>query len=130
MKNKLMTVLTFSIAVTCAHAAEQPVIADNDMAYMKQQQRELEQFKQQLQGANIALPDMQQGRVNQLRNEIAASQAEENSADRPTPRAVYFVSLTSESSKQISENLQNSLNHCFTFFRKIRNDLCHPPDCG
>lgn len=93
MKNILMTVLAFSIAVSCAHAAEQPVIADSDMAYMKQQQRELEQFKQQLQGANIALPDMQQGRVNQFRNEIAASQAEENSADRPTPRAVYFVSL-------------------------------------
>jgi len=96
MKQPLITALLAGAALLCtemANAAEQPVVSGNDMAYMKQQQRDLELFKSQLQGMNITLPDAQQGRVSQLQNEIAAAQADQNSAARPTPRAVYFVSL-------------------------------------
>lgn len=96
MKQPLITALLAGAALLCtemANAAEQPVVSGNDMAYMKQQQRDLELFKSQLKGMNITLPDAQQGRVSQLQNEIAAAQADQNSAARPTPRAVYFVSL-------------------------------------
>jgi len=95
MKTTLMTALALSAAIFCtfADAADQPVINGSDMDYMKQQQRELEQFKSQIQGTNITLPDVQQRRVAQMQNEIAAAQAEQNSASRPAPRAVYFVSL-------------------------------------
>lgn len=95
MNTPLTTALALGAALLCAsaQAAEQPVIAGSDMTYMKQQQRELELFKSQLQGTNITLPDAQQGRVAQMQNEIAAAQADQNSASRPTPRAVYFVSL-------------------------------------
>lgn len=95
MNIPLTTALALSAALLCAttQAAEQPTISGSDMTYMKQQQRELELFKSQLQGMNITLPDVQQGRVAQMQNEIAAGQAEQNSATRQTPRAVYFVSL-------------------------------------
>jgi len=95
MNIPLTTALALSAALLCAttQAAEQPTISGSDMTYMKQQQRELELFKSQLQGTNITLPDAQQGRVAQMQNEIAAAQAEQNSATRQTPRAVYFVSL-------------------------------------
>ncbi|MGE9553651.1 type-F conjugative transfer system pilin assembly protein TrbC [Erwinia amylovora] len=96
MKCTLMTALIFSAMLLSAagvQAAQQPTVSGSDMAYMKQQQRDLEVFKSQLQGMNITLPDMQQGRVSQMQNEIAAAQAEENSASRTTPKAVYFVSL-------------------------------------
>ena len=95
MNTPLTTALALSAALLCAsaHAAEQTVISGSDMTYMKQQQRELELFKSQLQGTNITLPDAQQGRVAQMQNEIAAAQADQNSASRPAPRAVYFVSL-------------------------------------
>lgn len=95
MNITLTTVLALGAALLCAttQAAEQPTISGSDMTYMKQQQRELELFKSQLQGMNITLPDAQQGRVAQMQNEIASGQAEQNSATRQTPRAVYFVSL-------------------------------------
>jgi len=96
MKKTLITALLAGAALLCAemaNAAEQPTVSGSDMAYMKQQQRDLELFKSQLKGMNITLPDEQQGRVAQLQNEIAAAQADQNSASRPTPRAVYFVSL-------------------------------------
>jgi len=95
MNIPLTTALALSAALLCAttQAAEQPTISGSDMTYMKQQQRELELFKSQLQGMNITLPEAQQGRVAQMQNEIAAGQAEQNSATRQTPRAVYFVSL-------------------------------------
>lgn len=95
MNIPLTTALALSAALLCAttQAAEQPTISGSDMTYMKQQQRELELFKSQLQGTNITLPDAQQGRVAQMQNEIAAAQADQNSATRQTPRAVYFVSL-------------------------------------
>lgn len=96
MKLSQMTALVLSAALCCAgaaRAAEQPVVSGNDMAYMKQQQRDLELFKSQLQGMNITLPDAQQGRVTQMQNEIAASEADQNSSSRTTPAAVYFVSL-------------------------------------
>ncbi|HAU5565818.1 TPA: type-F conjugative transfer system pilin assembly protein TrbC [Serratia fonticola] len=95
MNTPLTTALALSAALLCAsaQAAEQTVISGSDMAYMKQQQRELELFKSQLQGTNITLPDAQQGRVAQMQNEIAAAQADQNSASRLALRAVYFVSL-------------------------------------
>ncbi|MCX0497970.1 type-F conjugative transfer system pilin assembly protein TrbC [Erwinia billingiae] len=96
MKCTPMTALMLSavlLSAAGAQAAQQPTVSGNDMAYMKQQQRDLEVFKSQLQGMNITLPDAQQGRVSQLQNEIAAAQSEQNSASRSTPRAVYFVSL-------------------------------------
>ena len=95
MNIPLTTALALSAALLFASAlaAEQTVISGSDMTYMKQQQRELELFKSQLQGTNITLPDAQQGRVAQMQNEIAAAQADQNSASRPAPRAVYFVSL-------------------------------------
>lgn len=96
MKLSQMTALALSAALCCAgaaRAADQPVVSGNDMAYMKQQQHNLELFKSQLQGMNITLPDAQQGRVAQLQNEIAASEADQNSSSRTTPAAVYFVSL-------------------------------------
>ena len=95
MNTPLTTALALSAALLFASAlaAEQTVISGSDMTYMKQKQRELELFKSQLQGTNITLPDAQQGRVAQMQNEIAAAQADQNSASRPAPRAVYFVSL-------------------------------------
>ncbi|WP_416414465.1 type-F conjugative transfer system pilin assembly protein TrbC [Pantoea sp. App145] len=97
MNTPLITALTFSAALLCTlsvRAAEQPTVSGDDMAYMKQQQRDLELFKSQLKGMNITLPDAQQGRVARMQNEIAASQAQDNSASRSTPKAVYFVSLS------------------------------------
>ena len=96
MNRPLMTALTLSAALLCAQsvqAAEQPIVSAGDMAYMKQKQTELEQFQAQLKGMNITLPPAQQNKVSQLQNEIAASQADQNSADLPTPQALYFVSL-------------------------------------
>ncbi|KAA8669054.1 type-F conjugative transfer system pilin assembly protein TrbC [Pantoea dispersa] len=95
MNITLTTVLALGAALLCAttQAAEQPTISGSDMTYMKQRQRDLALFKSQLQGMNITLPDAQQGRVAQMQNEIAAGQADQNSATRQTPRAVYFVSL-------------------------------------
>ncbi|WJV56190.1 type-F conjugative transfer system pilin assembly protein TrbC (plasmid) [Pectobacteriaceae bacterium CE70] len=96
MNKLLITALSLCVTllyVRFAQAAEQPIVSANDMMYMKQQQRELEQFQAQLRGSNIILPDVQQGRVSQFQNEIAASQADLNSVERTTPRAVYFVSL-------------------------------------
>ncbi|MBP2200587.1 type-F conjugative transfer system pilin assembly protein TrbC [Pantoea cypripedii] len=94
MKTFLMTALMLSAVFPCAaRAAVQPVVSGDDMAYMKQQQRDLELFKSQLQGMSITLPAAQEGRVAQLQNDIAASQADQNSASRTTPAAVYFVSL-------------------------------------
>lgn len=94
MKTFLMTALMLSAVFPCAaRTAVQPVVSGDDMAYMKQQQRDLELFKSQLQGMNITLPAAQEGRVAQLQNDIAASQADQNSASRTTPAAIYFVSL-------------------------------------
>ncbi|PKE27603.1 type-F conjugative transfer system pilin assembly protein TrbC [Rahnella sp. AA] len=96
MNRLLITALTLSAALLCAQsvqAAEQPTVSAGDRAYMKQKQTELEQFQAQLKGMNITLPAAQQNKVSQLQNDIAASQADQNSADRPTPLAVYFVSL-------------------------------------
>lgn len=96
MNRFLITALLASVALSCVRyvqAEGQPVVSNNDMAYMKQQQRDLEQFKEQLKGMNITLPEQQQSRVSQLQNEISGEQSDENSADRKTPRAVYFVSL-------------------------------------
>ena len=94
MKTFLMTALMLSAVLPCAaRAAVQPVVSGDDMAYMKQQQRDLALFKSQLQGMNITLPAAQEGRVAQLQNDIAASQADQNSASRATPEAIYFVSL-------------------------------------
>lgn len=96
MNRHLITALLLSVALLCAQsvqAAEQPTVSAGDMAYMKQKQNELEQFQAQLKGVNITLPSAQQNKVSQLQNEISASQADQNSADRPTPQALYFVSL-------------------------------------
>ncbi|WP_261643044.1 type-F conjugative transfer system pilin assembly protein TrbC [Erwinia mallotivora] len=95
MKTLQIMTLAFSAALlfTSADAAEQPGISGNDMAYMKQQQRELELFKSQLQGTHITLPNAQQARVAEMQNEIAETQAEQNSASRSNQRAIYFVSL-------------------------------------
>ncbi|TPG56819.1 type-F conjugative transfer system pilin assembly protein TrbC [Ewingella americana] len=96
MNKHLITALALSVALLCAQtvqAAEQPTVSASDTTYMKQKQNELEQFQAQLKGMNITLPQAQQDKVSQLQNEIAASQADQNSADRPTPQAVYFVSL-------------------------------------
>lgn len=96
MNKHLKAALILSAALLCAQAlqaVEQPTVSANDMAYMKQKQTELKQFQAQLKGMNLTLPPAQQNKVSQLQNEIAESQADENSADRPTPQAVYFVSL-------------------------------------
>ncbi|NNS09972.1 type-F conjugative transfer system pilin assembly protein TrbC [Erwinia sp. JH02] len=96
MNAKLTRALCCSALLACAFstfAAEQPSVNPGDVAWMKQQQKELKEFQNTLMGQTVTLPPAQQDRVNDLQAQIAASQSGD---DRPdvTPPAVYFVSFS------------------------------------
>lgn len=96
MKNNRIRALFCGALLACAFstpAAEQPSVGPGDVAWMKQQQRELKEFEDTLRGKTVALPAAQQDRVNDLQAQIAAGQP---ANDRPesTPPAVYFVSFS------------------------------------
>lgn len=96
MNAKINRALCTSVLLACAlsaFAAEPPSVNPGDVAWMKQQQKELEEFQNTLRGQTITLPAEQRDRVNDLQSQIAANMPNE---DRPhsTPPAVYFVSFS------------------------------------
>lgn len=98
MNHTLLTALLASALAGCAlTAAASPAVSPDDMAYMKQQQKDLEAFKAEL-PQNLAgmagLPLPQQERVQQYQNDIQSSLPPAMKGDEKTPAAVYFVSLS------------------------------------
>lgn len=96
MKNNRIRALFAGALLSCAFsglAAEQPSVVPGDVAWMKQQQRELSEFQDTLRGKTVTLPAAQQDRINDLQGQIAAGQS---AGGRPesTPAAVYFVSFS------------------------------------
>lgn len=67
--------------------------AAGDVQWMKQQQRELEAFKESLRGGSVTLPGAQQSSVERYQSEIDASLTPPPGAEKGTLPAVYFVSL-------------------------------------
>jgi len=94
--NNRIRALSGSVLLACAFstfATGQPSVTPGDVAWMKQQQKELKEFQDTLRGKTVTLPAAQQDRVNDLQAQIAAGQP---ANDRPesTPPAVYFVSFS------------------------------------
>jgi len=96
MKSNRILALFGSALLTCAFstfATGQPSVAPGDVAWMKQQQKELKEFQDTLRGKTVALPAEQQDSINDLQGQIAASQSVNDRPDS-TPPAVYFVSFS------------------------------------
>lgn len=78
-------------------AVASPAVSPNDMAFMKQQQKELEAFKAQLPQSLAGmggLPLPQEERVQAFANSIRQSLPPAEQGGDNMPRAVYFVSLS------------------------------------
>ncbi|WP_426768784.1 type-F conjugative transfer system pilin assembly protein TrbC [Erwinia aphidicola] len=96
MKSNRILALFGSALLTCAFstfATGQPSVAPGDVAWMKQQQKELKEFQDTLRGKTVTLPAAQQDRINDLQGQIAAGQQVNDRPDS-TPPAVYFVSFS------------------------------------
>jgi len=74
-------------------ASEQASVSGRDMAWMKQQQRELQEFKDSMKGQTPELPTVQQDLISKLQNEIAGQRQTEQDQEKRTFPALYFVSL-------------------------------------
>lgn len=79
--------LLFSAATSAAD------ITRTDMDFMKQKQAELKEFKEQISGMNVALPENQQALVDKSRAEIAQDQ-KQAASERQEPKFLYFVSFS------------------------------------
>lgn len=93
MKNCLFRALLASGLVFClsaAHASGQTDVSARDRAWMKQQQSDLQAFKESLQNQSVSLPPAQQDLVSRLQQGIAADQPD---GEKKTFPAIYFVSL-------------------------------------
>ncbi|PDO82759.1 type-F conjugative transfer system pilin assembly protein TrbC [Kosakonia pseudosacchari] len=92
MKNSLIRALlagslAFSMSVI---ASEQVNVSTRDRAWMKQQQDDLQAFKDTLSAQSYTLPQAQQNMIDRLQQGIAAQQP---GAEQKTFPAIYFVSL-------------------------------------
>lgn len=95
MKTTFFQTLIISGLLACAPvvvASEQGTVSGRDMAWMKQQQQALQEFKDSMQGQTLNLPPAQQDLITRLQNDIGGQQ-EGGSADRKSFPAIYFVSL-------------------------------------
>lgn len=95
MKTTFFQTLIISGLLTCAPvvvASEQGTVSGRDMAWMKQQQQALQEFKDSMQGQTLNLPPAQQDLITRLQNDTGGQQ-EGGSADRKSFPAIYFVSL-------------------------------------
>ena len=72
------------------HASEQSGAAARDRAWMKQQQDDLQAFKETLSGQTMALPEAQQDLISRYQQSI---EADKPSGEKKTFSAIYFVSL-------------------------------------
>lgn len=92
MKNMLYRALLASGLVVClsATASEQTGVSAQDRAWMKQQQSELQVFKESLKDQTMSLPPAQQDLVTRLQQGIAQDQPD---GEKKTFQAIYFVSL-------------------------------------
>lgn len=93
MKNVVIRALLASGLVFClsaAHASGQADVSARDRAWMKQQQSDLQAFKESLQNQSASLPPAQQDLVSRLQQGIAAEQPD---GEKKTFPAIYFVSL-------------------------------------
>lgn len=96
MKSNHILALFGSALLTCAFSTfetGQPSVAPGDVAWMKQQQKELKEFQDTLRGKTVTLPAAQQDRIDDLQGQIAAGQQVNDRPDS-TPPAVYFVSFS------------------------------------
>jgi len=95
MKTTFFQTLIISGLLACAPvvvASEQGTVSGQDMAWMKQQQQALQEFKDSMQGQTLNLPPAQQDLITRLQNDIGGQQ-EGGRADRKSFPAIYFVSL-------------------------------------
>lgn len=95
MKTTFFQTLIISGLLACAPvvvASEQGTVSGRDMAWMKQQQQALQEFKDSMQGQTLNLPPAQQDLITRLQNDTGGQQ-EGGSADRKSFPAIYFVSL-------------------------------------
>ncbi|WP_312200606.1 type-F conjugative transfer system pilin assembly protein TrbC [Kosakonia cowanii] len=92
MKNTLFRALLAGNLVLChcAAASEQADVSARDRAWMKQQQDNLQAFKDTLSGQTMTLPAQQQDLMSRLQQGIAAEHPE---GEKKTFPAIYFVSL-------------------------------------
>lgn len=92
MKNTLFRALLAGSLVLChcAAASEQADVSARDRAWMKQQQDNLQAFKDTLSGQTMTLPAQQQDLMSRLQQGIAA---EHPDGEKKTFPAIYFVSL-------------------------------------
>ncbi|HHT3529922.1 TPA: type-F conjugative transfer system pilin assembly protein TrbC [Enterobacter asburiae] len=92
MNKFLFRALLVSSLVFClsAGASEQAGVTASDRAWMKQQQDNLQAFKESLKGQSVALPPAQQDLIARLQQGVAKEQP---GAEKKTFPAIYFVSL-------------------------------------
>lgn len=95
MKTTFIQTLIISGLFACTSvvaASEQVSVSGRDMAWMKQQQQALQEFKDSMQQQTLSLPPAQQDLITRLQHDISGQQDDGN-ADRKRFPAIYFVSL-------------------------------------
>lgn len=95
MKTNFFQTLIISGLFACAPvvaASEQVSVSGRDMAWMKQQQQALQEFKESMQSQTLELPPAQQDLISRLQKDMTGKLEGEN-ADKKSFPAIYFVSL-------------------------------------
>ena len=96
MKKIMMCVLISSALLSCSfsvNASEQASVTARDMAWMKQQQKSLQEFQEAMRGQTMQLPAAQQDLVNRLQQDIGEQQAQQRTGEKKIFPAIYFVSM-------------------------------------
>ncbi|MFV4853049.1 type-F conjugative transfer system pilin assembly protein TrbC [Citrobacter freundii] len=93
LKCRVLLSCTLIFCTPFVSASEQSAVSVRDMSWIKQQQQELEVFKQNLQGQTLPLPIEQQRQINRLQEDINRQQQVSQNVEKRTFPAIYFVSL-------------------------------------
>ncbi|EHV9142503.1 type-F conjugative transfer system pilin assembly protein TrbC [Salmonella enterica] len=93
IKCRVLLASTLLFCTSFVSASEQSAVSVRDMSWIKQQQQELEAFKQNLQGQTLPLPIEQQRQINRLQEDISRQQPSAQNGEKHAFPAIYFVSL-------------------------------------
>jgi len=97
-------------------ASEQASVSGRDMAWMKQQQRELQEFKDSMKGQPPELPTVQQDLISKLQNEIAGQRQTEQDLPMLQDAARYNVPATIRG--LVNNDLRQTANAIFELAKK------------
>lgn len=93
LEKKKLRIYLIILSLLFSAAASADEVTKDDMAFMKQKQSELKEFKEKLSGMSVTLPQSQQALVDKNSAEIASEQ-KQSSAERQEPKFIYFLSFS------------------------------------